>query len=88
MFKFFKKPPSVSKTIELRHKDGEIIKITIEGTNMYRVDYMEKRIKNLFEFSKRVDAIPDEEFEKAFEAMNKVFEHAENAMRNAFGKDK
>jgi uncharacterized protein YpuA (DUF1002 family) len=88
MFGFFKKPPTVKETIELKHKNGDVVKITIEGSNMYQVDYMSKRIKSLFEFSKRVDDIPDADFEKVFEDMTKVFEDAEKVMRKTFGKDK
>lgn len=88
MFDWLKpKSSTVKKVLTMRHKTGETITVTVEGTNLSHVNYMKARIEKLFSFSERVDAFPDKEFEKVFEDMNKVFEDAEKVMKKTFGKE-
>ena len=68
---WFGKKATVKRTIELKHKDGDIVKIIVEGDNVYQVDYVEKRIKNTF-FTPR-DSV-DVDVDKVFEGAGKVFE--------------
>jgi hypothetical protein len=54
MFNWFKpKKPSkqessVKSTVELKHTNGEVVKITIEGTNIKQVAFVSNRIKGVF----------------------------------------
>ncbi len=72
MFDFLKpKKASVKHTVTLKHRNGEQVSITIEGTNINHINYVEKRIKETFNLG---PAMPSEEdLDKIWDDAEKIF---------------
>lgn len=81
MFDFLKpKKASVKHTITLKHRNGEQISITVEGTNINHINYVEKRIKETFNIDtgqKEVDKVMDE--------VDKLFKGFDEKISKEFG---
>jgi hypothetical protein len=76
---FGKKPPATAKrTVKLKHASGEVISITIEGTNVKQLDYVASRIEDTFGVKPEVNRAADKVFDeadKAFKAFEDIFKH-------------
>jgi capsular polysaccharide biosynthesis protein len=77
---FFKKKkptPTVSGVIELSHKNGEKITITVTGVSSEQVAYITNRIKEVFK-------IPHNQIDpKVYQDMNKVWEQTDKYWEEA-----
>jgi len=74
MFNFLKKePPIIKNKLTLKHRNGEEVSITIEGTNINHIGYVEKRIKETFNI---VQSTPTQE------EMDKLWDDAEKLFKN------
>jgi hypothetical protein len=70
---FWNKKPTVKQKVTLTHRDGEVVTITIEGTNQKQVDYVNTRIKTIFNMTPNEKMPSQEEMDKFWGEAEKVF---------------
>jgi hypothetical protein len=68
-----KKPSTVKQTLTLKHRNGENITITVEGTNINHTAYVVGRIKELFNMSPHNKTLTQEEMDKFWDEAEKLF---------------
>ena len=75
MFDFLKKKkPSLKSSIKLTHKNGEVIEISVEGTNAVQVEYVASRIRQIFDLpSGHAFPFTKEELDKASKDISDAF---------------
>ncbi len=75
MFDFLKKKPSLKSSIKLTHKNGEVIEISVEGSNAVQVEYVSSRIRQIFNMPSGHDfPFTKEELDKASKDINEAFD--------------
>lgn len=83
MFSWFKPKPTTKSSFEVKHKSGETITITVEGTNALFVSHILNKLKNSFDtpepnhFNEMFD-----HFNKSFEELNKSFNKMDDIFKD------